>query len=1615
MKSILFNKVLVHHVSRVATALSGFINDVTLSSSSNLDPKDVIQWARFETADINEPTPEGDSEKDTSPLLLILGYGSGVQVWLIPHTGEAQEVLSWRQGTVRVLRILPTPQHGDCFASKRPLIALCDSASPGPSFCSLSFISIRGGEQVKSIKFKSPIIDVLANKRAVVVSFAERFAVFDAATLEDRVAVTTCYPCPCPLGGAGPANPLALADRWLAYADRKLNPSKRSGGGCEGEGVTSYTATVLHAAKSLSKGLRGLGESVAHSLGGRSTSQSPSPPNADLQQPGVVTVLDIEGSEEEDGQEGEEPCDPIVAHFVAHSEAVIALKFDPSGMLLVTADRRGHDFHVFRINPHPFGPTLASVHHLYILHRGDTTAKVQDIAISADSRWTAISTLRGTTHVFAISPYGGACGVRTHTQPRVVNRLSRFQRSAGLPIHAPAAAHSPVCEAGWAPAAGGQGAWYPNPRLPPFPAPTVTQPLAQLRPTTNLPTHTITRTSSGRQRLSSLSEESSSAPLLARACFGTGAVVTGAGGGGAAAGGAHVMRGSPVSLYLMAASGSLLHLVLHPRAARSVPKEKICDESPVELEVEPVAQWPLQRPPAAADLLAPLPPSNPLLQPLSCRRCADMCMSEEERWLSQVEIVTHAGPHRRLWMGPQFVFKTYNCTGSNSSLSEAETVEVDTSSARGAARSTPVNMPGVRPIVPVLIDSGSASSLEHCAIGQLPAQISAGRERKGDLRLRGWPREERGGHVARSPGVVRAVDPLGTVVAPPAPAPAPPAPLDPDAHTAPNADEATFRPVVRAPASLPLQPDLPLRPLPRTTTIPVQTIPPLPHLSPDDAMPLSMDVIIPAALNVENWLSSNFSSGPDAALDARRITGDDHSGGRAPQTVASVNVDDSLSKDLDSKGIVCEREERVRASASAEPECESKTKSLPKSNRRSDDIQPTARIRSKKTPTKLSVSEKDASDVSVKDKKITDDKVKTTEAPKKEKGRDIKSSKDSKIVQESTADKKCDEAKPEIVNKSAKETKDRVPTSNTSKIETIIQSSIKESPAELCKANKPSNEPSKLKESTVKITPSDVLSELNTHAPTIDVENEPSTAMKKKITNKDTEEDKSKEYISDTIKTEDQAWDMLLNESKVSQFEQPSILKEEVEETTKLKTKKSRKARKIQEDNHSKDDDDSFIEIHNIEDRQQIDADELVSISTPFEEFDPSTSFLSKCKNSRSTKINIKDNKDYEKNLEEAIQESETPKKCNKKPSINKFDLETSDYSSGVKTEEIRKYSATEIINVDASEENPNQEDLLIKQKSSKAKSQSPCLVGKKLDHEMAGTDSKEVYVINTTEDDFPDIQITRGNKSRKKSPQPQIEVKSQENTNSFEPPSKSWSNIAASKNVKKIETEVNVTTKEISTKAQNYESKNDTSHEESQKSSKATEISLQDKLIELCKRTDIIVAECGAPSELNFVEEHHSVLHELPPLDGPEFGLDEFKLEVMKDSLLEVADVKVTSPICKINIDDILTSMKGSASKMVDSSTYNLIDIEKVPAKKEKGFSVIETDKITSQEVKIDVESKIEKDNEVMEKSSDDDVTSPVVSTDSDKEEKRTIGTSGLAQPSLKQSKSKKSRRKKK
>ncbi|EDW62999.1 breast carcinoma-amplified sequence 3 homolog isoform X2 [Drosophila virilis] len=814
----------------------GFINDVTLVHQPQQDPKDTITWARFETsADVSDPRFGDDWELEGNaapPLLLILGYGLGVQVWAIPANGEAVEVLSWRHGVVTALRVLPTPATAttalddngradepvDAFAEKRPLVALVDGGSAAASsllggggghisggggsgsagggignisagsshFSAVNFVSLKTGAQVKTIKFKNAVLDIQANRSAVVISFHERLAVFDARTLEDRLTITTCFPSP----GINP-NPIALGPRWLAYAEHKLLHSKRSGGGCDGEGVPSYTATVLNAAKSFGKGLRELGEQVAAGLTGtsagsgnssKSSSFDSATGGADAKQSGVVTIIDVKHPIKDYSPTTGAPLgltgahaggDPIVAHFVAHSEALVAMEFDSSGMLLLTADRRGHDFHVFRIQPHPVGSSLAAVHHLYVLHRGDTSAKVQHIAFSLDSRWAAVSTLRGTTHVFPITPYGGAMGVRTHTSLHVVNKLSRFHRSAGL--GADGRSSSPISHSESTTFVQSLQPYH-NPTLPPFPRPAVVQPLAQLRQPFVLgsPPGSATlggvsggsgsSSSSGggvgshqRQRLSSLSDDCGK-PLSVCATFAKPRSWLLEPPTATREAPHRVQRKAVDSLFVMAGHGALIQYDLDTKLASNVAKEKICDDTPIELEVEAKAQWNLgRRKDGSQEIIPPLALDNWLIKDRHASLLMDSAHQFDEpderaeSWLAQVEIITHAGPHRRLWMGPQFVFKNYNTpSGSNLNHVDAEAVEIgvtkttsttlpSTAAAPSAAsltpsgaiiaaveRSSPLNMPlgaaaGLgatvattgRAGVPVLIESGSYSSIEQ--------------------------------------------------------------------------------------------------------------------------------------------------------------------------------------------------------------------------------------------------------------------------------------------------------------------------------------------------------------------------------------------------------------------------------------------------------------------------------------------------------------------------------------------------------------------------------------------------------------------------------------------------------------------------------------------------------------------------------------------------------------------------------------------------------------------------------------------------------------------------------------------------------------------------------------
>jgi len=217
-----------------------------------------------------------------------------------------------------------------------------------------------------------------------------------------------------------------------------------------------------------------------------------------------------------------------------------------------------------------------------------------------DSRWVTVSTLRGTTHVFPITPYGGTIGVRTHTTPHVVNRMSRFHRSAGLTTegrsNSPVSMHdSPV------------GSTYPyhNPRFAPFPHPTVVTALAQLRQPVyvqnigggNTPRQgnlnplncsQSKRNFAGRQRMTSSSEDNIALRLTAtfapaRAWIDSGSFLP-------RDAGLNKGAKSVESLFIMNCHGILVQYDLEPQHASHIPKEKICDDTPIELAVTAKAQ-----------------------------------------------------------------------------------------------------------------------------------------------------------------------------------------------------------------------------------------------------------------------------------------------------------------------------------------------------------------------------------------------------------------------------------------------------------------------------------------------------------------------------------------------------------------------------------------------------------------------------------------------------------------------------------------------------------------------------------------------------------------------------------------------------------------------------------------------------------------------------------------------------------------------------------------------------------------------------------------------------------------------------------------------------------------
>ncbi|BGP39890.1 hypothetical protein JCM10450v2_003864 [Rhodotorula kratochvilovae] len=125
----------------------------------------------------------------------------------------------------------------------------------------------------------------------------------------------------------------------------------------------------------------------------------------------------------------------LVAHFRPYGSALALLSLAPAGTTLLAASAAGHSFDVFELKPvvpvgvsatasaaaSTSGEGAGKFWHRYRLQRGFTSASASSASWTPDGRFVAVATSKGTAHVFALQPGGGAPRLESHFAPRVRN------------------------------------------------------------------------------------------------------------------------------------------------------------------------------------------------------------------------------------------------------------------------------------------------------------------------------------------------------------------------------------------------------------------------------------------------------------------------------------------------------------------------------------------------------------------------------------------------------------------------------------------------------------------------------------------------------------------------------------------------------------------------------------------------------------------------------------------------------------------------------------------------------------------------------------------------------------------------------------------------------------------------------------------------------------------------------------------------------------------------------------------------------------------------------------------------------------------------------------------
>jgi hypothetical protein len=419
-----------------AVRSAGATVSASISVSSD-DRKDQVNWAGFDKLEIGPATFKH---------VLLIGYQNGFQVIEIQEASNFNELVSKRDGPVTFLQMLPIPAKSDeneGFRSSHPLLLLVSSDEANkPTHCqtfnSVRFYSLRSNSYVQVLRFRSPVFMVRCSPRIVAVGLETQIYCIDAITLQNKFSVLT-YPVP-RFGAQGTTGvnvgygPLAVGPRWLAYGSD--NPLSSNTSRLSPKNLSPSTSPnnsslmvryAMESSKHLATGIINLGDIGYKTLSKYCNEMLPDGSNSPVltnsgwkvrlggpesDNAGTVVVMDVVSGR-------------VISQFRAHTSPISALCFDPSGTLLVTASIHGNNINIFRIMPNfsrskgsngqDYDWTSSHVH-LYKLHRGLTSAIIQDISFSHYSQWISIVSSKGTCHIYFISPFGGEC-YPTHAVP----------------------------------------------------------------------------------------------------------------------------------------------------------------------------------------------------------------------------------------------------------------------------------------------------------------------------------------------------------------------------------------------------------------------------------------------------------------------------------------------------------------------------------------------------------------------------------------------------------------------------------------------------------------------------------------------------------------------------------------------------------------------------------------------------------------------------------------------------------------------------------------------------------------------------------------------------------------------------------------------------------------------------------------------------------------------------------------------------------------------------------------------------------------------------------------------------------------------------------------------